>query len=187
MCTCDTPHHGFSCDDASTRLDEMTYKDLMGEIIPNSTAGATNAKLPYRDWAPLVPLVKYMGYRGNTTKWFVPNKYNGWDVYIRFDEMYDLVNDTSVNPNEAARLLLWGGNIRMHCNCPSFSFWGFQYILTQLDASIYAEDRFPKVRNPQLKGITCKHGRRVLKVLPFHLGDFASAIKEMRARVKRGG
>lgn len=164
------------------RLDELHYKDIMGEIMPNSVAGKPLSKLPFRDWAPLVPYVKYEGYRGNTMKFFVPNKYNGWETYIRFDEFWEQVNDEAVNPNEAARLLLWGANVRVHCNCPAYVFWGFQYIMTQLDASIYSEDRFPRIRNPELKGVVCKHLIRTLKVLPFHLGDLAAAIKEQRAK-----
>lgn len=173
-------------DKAPVRLDELHYRDLMGEILPNNVAGLPLAKLPFRDWAPLIPFVKYVGYRKNTMKFFVPNKYNGWETFIQFDEWMEQVHDQSVNANEAARLLLWGGNVRVHCGCPSFSFWGFNYITTQLDAAIVPETRYPHIRNPDLKGITCKHLIRTLKVLPFHLGDMAGAIKEQRRRLATG-
>lgn len=173
-------------DDVPVRLDELHYKDLMLDIIPNNTAGATNAKLPFRDWAPLIPYVKYQTTRGNTMKFFVPNKYNGWETYIQFDEWMDQVNDPSVNANEAARLLLWGGNVKLHCGCPSFTYWGFNYILDQMDASIYHEDRYPSIRNPRLRGVACKHLIRTLKVLPFHLADIATVIKAQRERIKAG-
>jgi len=124
--------------------------------------------------------VKFVGCRKDTIKFFVPNKYNGWNTYIRFVEWYDVLNDTSLNANEAARLLLWSANIQVHCGCPSFKFWGYQYILTQLSASIVPEVRYPHIRNPNLKGIACKHLRRTIKVLPFHIGNMARAIKQQR-------
>jgi hypothetical protein len=169
-------------DEAPVRLDELHYKELMGDIVPNGTAGQKTAKLPFRDWAPLIPFVKYVTTRGNTMKFFVPNKYNGWETYIQFPQWFDQVNDTSLTAPEAARLLLWSGDVKLHCHCPSFTFWGFNYILDQMDASIYHEDRFPHIRNPNLKGIACKHLIRTLKVLPFHLADMAQTIKAQRER-----
>lgn len=162
------------------RFDEMDYRSIMGDIIPNSVVGARNNKLPYRDWAPLIPFVRFVGFKKNTMKFFVPNKYNGWETYIQFPEWMEQVQDTSINANEAARLLFWGGNLRVHCGCPSYLFWGFQYIMTQLDAAIVPETRYPHIRNPELKGVVCKHLRKTLKVLPFNLGHIASAINEQR-------
>lgn len=161
-------------------LDEFTYKDMLHAIDPRD--------LPHRDYAPLVKYVKYEGTQGSTMKFFVPSptpgKYpgilNAWNTFIQFVEWDAQVRDTSLSAVEAARLLLWSGNIRVHCPCPSFKFWGYQYIVTQLDASIFSEIRFPKIRNPQLKGIVCKHLRRTIKVLPFHLGDMATAIKDQK-------
>ena len=164
-------HHYFH-DDTPHVLDEEYYKDIMTEINPNN--------LPYKDYAPLIPFVKYVGTKKNNMKFFVPNKYNGWNTYIQFVEWMEQVNDASLTANEAARLLLWGANIRVHCPCPAYKFYGSQYILTQLDAAIIPEKRYPHIRNPNLKGIVCKHLNRCLKTLPFHLGDMASAIKEQR-------
>lgn len=183
MCT----HHNHAfCkyfeDRSPVRLDELHYRDLMGDIVPNNTPGQKTTKLPFRDWAPLIPSVKYVTTRGNTMKFFVPNKYNGWETYIQFPQWFEQVNDESLTAPEAARLLLWSGDVKLHCHCPSFTFWGFNYILDQMDASIYHEDRYPNIRNPNLKGIACKHLIRTLKVLPFHLADMAGVIKAQRLR-----
>ncbi len=164
--------HPYFHDDHPHILDEMFYKDIMAEINPNN--------LPYRDYAPLIPYVKYVGTKQNIMKYFVPNTYNGWNTYIQFMEWNEQVADESLTAPEAARLLLWSGNIRVHCPCPAFKFWGSQYILTQLDSAIIPENRYPHIRNPSLKGIVCKHLNRSIKVLGFHLGDMASAIKEQR-------
>ena len=144
----------------------------MAEINPNN--------LPHRDFSALIPYVKYAGTKGDTMKYFCANRWNGWNTYIQFIDWNEQVRDTSLPAHETARLLLWTGNLRVHCACPAFKFWGSQYILTQLDAAIIPEDRFPHIRNPHLKGIVCKHLNRSLKVAAFHLGDMAAAIKEQR-------
>lgn len=162
-------------DQEPVTLDEVTYKDIMQEINP--------ANLPHRDYAPLIPYVRFVGYKRNIFKFFVPNKYNGWETYIRFDEFANEILDTRANPVEASRLLLWSGNISVHCGCPAYRYWGYQYIMTQLDGAIEPEGRYPSIRNPNLKGVVCKHLNRTMKVLPFHLGDIASAIREQRSRM----
>lgn len=153
-------------------LREEYYQDLMKKFDPNW--------LPHKDYSPLVPFVKYSGHKGNTMKFFVPNKYNGWHTYIRFNEWSEVRDDRDYDAVESSRLLLWGANIKVHCGCPAYLFWGYNYILTQKDAAIIPEDRAPVVRNPNLKGIACKHLIRTLKVLPFHLGDIARSITEQR-------
>jgi hypothetical protein len=160
-------------DDVPHVLDEEYYKDIMQAVDPNW--------LPHNDYSKLIPYVRYVGTKKNTMKYFVPNKYNGWNTYIQFPEWDDQMLDPSLTVNDAAKLLLWAGNVRVHCPCPAFKYWGMQYIMTQKDAAIVPEDRYPHIRNPNLKGVVCKHLNRTLKVLPFHLGDMASAMKEQRA------
>jgi hypothetical protein len=168
-------HLHYFNDDQPVMLDEEYYQDLMRAFDPNW--------LPHKDYSPLIPFVRASGHKGNTMRFFVPNKYNGWNTYIRFEEWHEQVNDRDLTAPEAARLLLWGANLRVHCGCPAYLFWGYNYILTQKDAAIVPETRFPTIRNPNLRGIACKHLVRTLKVLPFHLGDMAHAIKQQRDRI----
>jgi hypothetical protein len=157
-------------------LDEMYYRDIMRKVVPGW--------LPHRDYSHLIKMVQYRGRsRPDTMQFFVPNRYNGWMTSVRFDEWENEVKDLEQTAPEAARLLFWGANIRVYCTCPSFSYWGHQYVMTQMDASIIPENRFPHIRNPYLKGGLCKHLARSLKVLPFHLGDMARAIKEDRTKL----
>lgn len=178
--TCDhshhEPHHPCNALEETIVLDEMYYKDIMKQVIPNY--------LPHKDYSHLIKSVQYKGHRRGTMRFFIPNSYNGWQTYIRFEEWNEQVFDESITAVEAARLLFWGANIKVHCGCPAFLFWGSQYILTQLDSAIVPEDRFPHIRNPHLKGIVCKHLNRTLKVLPFHLGSIAKAITEDRREAK---
>jgi len=155
-------------------LDEITTPDLLHIIDPRD--------LPHRDYAPLLRYVRYVGIQGNIMKFFVPSptRINKWNSYVQWVEWQQQVADQSLTAVDAARLLYWSGNVRLFCGCPSFLFWGNQYILTQLDASMVPETRYPHIRNPQLKGIMCKHLRRVMKVLGFHLGTMANVIKQQR-------
>lgn len=177
------PHnHPYFKDEHPLILDEMFYKDILHAIDPRD--------LPHRDYAPLVRYVKYVATEDNIMKFYVPSptpeKYqnfsglNLWTCYIQFIEWNQLVSDTTVNAVEAARLALWGANLRVHCPCPSYKFYGYQYIDTQLGIAMFPETRFPNIRNPELKGIMCKHLRRVTKTLSFHLGDMAKEIKLQR-------
>lgn len=159
-------------------LGEVYYRDMMHMMVPGW--------LPHRDYSHLIKSVMYRGRsRPDTMQFFVPNHYNGWVTSLRFDEWGDEVNDRDQNAVEAARLLFWGANIRVQCDCPSYAFYGHQYVMTQLDASIIPEERFPHIRNPHLRGGLCKHLIRTLKVLPFHLGDMARAIKEDRMKLPK--
>jgi len=174
--------HPYFHDQHPVILDEESYKSIIADITKNNVPGSIVNNLPHKDWAPLIKFVRYVTYSGSTFKFFVPNKYNGWHTYIQFrkEQWLEQINDRSLNANEVARLMLWSGDILVHCPCPSFKFWGFQYIMTQLDSAIIPEKRYPHIRNPQLHGVCCKHLNRTLKVLPFYLGDIARAVSETR-------
>lgn len=156
-------------------LDEITAPDMLHIIDPRD--------LPHQDYEPYIKYVHYVETKGNTMKFFVPSPsmdLNEWNFYVQWIEWDAQVRDHSINAVEASRLLYWSGNIRVHCGCPSFLFHGYQYMLTQLDASIEPENIYPHIRNPSLRGILCKHGRRVIKVLGFHLGTIAKEVKNQR-------
>jgi hypothetical protein len=154
-------------------LEEMYLQTLRNRI---GVAG-----LPHRDYAPLIRMVRYMGMETpDTMRFFVPNRYNGWMNYIQLIEMPEQVRDESINAVEAARLLIWGANCRIHCTCPAYRYWGMQYIDTKLDIAIVPEERMPSIRNPHLKGIVCKHLKRTLAVVGFHNGDLAAEVKRQR-------
>lgn len=165
------------CCSAPSRLDEITAPDILHIIDPRD--------LPHRDYAPLIKYVRYKRFATrNMMEFFVPSpvEINEWYSYVQWTQWDDVVRDTSLTAPEAARLLYWSGDMRVWCGCPSFLFWGYQYILTQLDASIEPENRFPKIRNPNLKGVCCKHLRKVMKILGFHVGDMAKEIKRQRSQ-----
>jgi 2'-5' RNA ligase len=82
----------------------------------------------------------------------------------------------------AARLATTDGNIKVHCDCPAYKYWGFQYIDTTRGAALRREGRYPAVRNPGLRGTVCKHLHQVLQVLPFNAPKIASEMATRRDR-----
>lgn len=60
---------------------------------------------------------------------------------------------------------LTGGRLKFECNCPRFKYF-FRYVCTQ--AEIVAgrqESGFPKIRNPGVTGVACKHALRVMQTI----------------------
>ena len=155
-----------------TRLDEFTVKDISKIINPND--------LPHRDYEPLLKQVQFQGVKKNVAKFLVMNNHNGWETFVQFMDWNEQLQDTSLSAVEVSRLLMWSSSIRLFCRCPSFKMHGYQYILTELGASIVSEKRFPKKTNPRLLGIACKHIRKLMRVLPAHTASLASAIKQQR-------
>jgi len=156
-------------------LFEATYKDL-GSMIDGNFL---NQKIR----ADELSGIRYVGFEPEDVMNFHVNSSKNnenrikYTNSIQFNEWEDIGSDPELDFTERARMLLWTGNIKLHCTCPSFLYWGYQYMCTVLDAAIYPEERFPKERNPAERGIVCKHMNRVLRVLPFHSGDIAKEAK----------
>lgn len=83
--------------------------------------------------------------------------------YIKLLDMKDIDALKDLTTREAARLLL-SGDIAVYCSCPDFQYYGFSYMAHNLGYGIKKEDRFPVIRNPNLKGTVCKHLGLVLQV-----------------------
>lgn len=66
--------------------------------------------------------------------------------------------------------------LEVHCDCPAYKYWGYQYIATKLGFAIQSEDRYPNTRNPNLNGTVCKHLYNVLRVHPFNIPKIVSDI-----------
>lgn len=58
-----------------------------------------------------------------------------------------------------------GGRLRFECSCPRFKYF-FRYVATQAEYNYgRAENGFPKLKNPGLTGVACKHALRVMQVI----------------------
>src|SRR5690606_210185 len=61
--------------------------------------------------------------------------------------------------------VLTSGRLKFECNCPRFKYF-FRYVCTQIEVNAgRSELAFPKIRNPGLSGISCKHGLRVMQTI----------------------
>jgi len=156
-------------------LYEDTYRDVAALIDGNflnqkiRTEALESAILERVDEDTLVFGVKSSEYETNHIV---------YQCLVQFDNWDEVGQDPDLNAVEKARLLLWTGNIKLHCSDPSFLYWGYQWIETQYDIAIYPEDRPPVKNNPQHRGICCKHLNLTLQVLPFNSGKIATAMKE---------
>lgn len=72
------------------------------------------------------------------------------------------------------------GSIKFDCDCGKHTFW-YRYITTILKVNAgRAELGFPKIRNPYLTGIACKHTLRVMEIIdelePVKRGVYSGAV-----------
>lgn len=83
---------------------------------------------------------------------------------------------------DAAAKFLTEGKIRCSCDCGRWTFW-YSYIATigKFNAGLQ-QLHFPKIRNPHLVGVSCKHLLRVLQQLqsPYVRGAVAKMIEQGR-------
>lgn len=88
-------------------------------------------------------------------------------------------------PAELVRLLT-GGKLRLQCDCGRWNFW-YSYLATigRFNAG-RPQTGYPKIRNPQLVGIACKHVLRVMQSLqtPMVKGYVEKMIADGRKSVK---
>ena len=157
-----------------SQLNELNYREIATGIDGNFL----NQKVR----ADELNGIQLGGFEDNIMKFLInSSKFDEnrirYQCSVMFDQWDEIGQDPDFNFPERARMLLWVGDLRLHCTCPSFLYWGYQYILTVLDSSIYPEVRAPKVRNPGERGIVCKHLNRILRVLPFYSGEMAKELK----------
>lgn len=84
-------------------------------------------------------------------------------VYVEFLNYSAAVASPAPAKDLAAEL--FGGRVRWRCDCGRFTYW-YSYIAT-VGQFIYGDQQvnFPKIRNPKLVGVACKHGLRVMQQL----------------------
>ena len=104
-------------------------------------------------------------------RWKQEVKLKDWDEALELDDL---------NFKERANLAIFG-DLEVSCNDPSWLYWGYKYIATQLDYNEGdSENRAPKIRNPNEEGVVCKHLISVLKALPFYISEVAGAMKKVK-------
>lgn len=83
---------------------------------------------------------------------------------LKFDDIYDRGDSFTVN--DLAKLLTMN-SFRIHCNDPSFLYYGFQYMATKGNYEIEPETRPADTNNPGEAGGLCKHLAAVIKTIYY--------------------
>lgn len=128
------------------------------EVDPVTKEKKPNPSKTYELW------IKMLNILGN----------NGWLEALKIN----LENVTGDNIKE----LFDVADIQWWVNDPSFLYQGFQYWLTQLDSSIFPEDRKPK-RWDKIHGdgqaFSTKHMSQVIDQLPFFQNQMSSSLTKL--------
>lgn len=156
------------------QLNEMTYRDLL--------AGVDDKYLNQKFRVSVLTGLMFYGFDGDTMNFLVhSSNYSENDidymVSIKFAQWDEIGQDQEMIPIDRARLILYYSDVLVNCNCSSY-LYHYQYLMTQLGASIYPEDRFPKIRNDRLRGVGCKHVVKCLKSLGFYNPEIGQAVAQ---------
>lgn len=73
--------------------------------------------------------------------------------------------------------IIKNSGLKISCDCPAFSYWGFKYIAWKKGYGLEKELRRPIIRNPQQRGASCKHLHLVLQLYPFWAKALASKFR----------
>ena len=82
-----------------------------------------------------------------------------YNVFVLFEDFYTIGKDKEIDFEDAIDYAINFGDCHVQCTCPANLYFGYRYEATQLKYAygIPRENRFPKIRNPNLKGTVCKH------------------------------
>lgn len=91
--------------------------------------------------------------------------------------------NTIGNSRELAKSVLRGA-VKFDCDCGRHRFW-YRYIATSGGFNLgKAETAYPKIRNPELTGLGCKHVLRVMHTLQSTI-QFVPIMKQMIERYRK--
>lgn len=113
-----------------------------------------------------------------------PKYYHVNVEFLAFNELVfnpDKVKSTTVQ-NRLSK-----GKVRFECNCGRFKYW-FRYLNT-VAGTVYGrkEGGFPKIRNPNMTGIACKHILRVMHFIKSQQGRHYLSTALETERTKQVG
>lgn len=154
------------------RLDELTRKDIVLDVDTWT-----------KDKAKKVRGVTYLGITEDYTVFFRVNSVTAnppttYLVKIKLVDYEEIAEDENLTVREKVRLAI-AGDLQISCTCPAYLYWGYKYILTQIDTNESdPEHRFPKIRNPKLQGVVCKHCYVALQAFPFNWTSIARDVSQ---------
>ncbi|KKN96883.1 hypothetical protein LCGC14_0165270 [marine sediment metagenome] len=156
-------------------LNEETYQSILRGVDPDFIHHAQHA-------AAIRKLggTKYEGTEFDRIMFTTPSETGQgryrWNQTIVLQDLPEALESEGLTLPQKVNLAV-SGDLKVHCDCPAFQYWGYNYVLTQLDTSGGNEKRFPGIRNPRLRGTICKHLDASLRALPFWINNIASELK----------
>lgn len=112
------------------------------------------------------------------------SKDNRHYVSVQFNEWSRFVTAPKKPGGGLTRDRLVNSSVKFDCDCGRHTFW-FRYIATTAGFALgRQEGGYPKIRNPKLQGVACKH---VLRVMQFILSPMGVQYLRKQAEKDRGG
>lgn len=139
-------------------INEASYKEL---IRMSERARKERAKKLKTEYAGVTQVRGWIKFR--TKSQYTPSKI--YTQYIKLNEAKDINKFKEFQRKDIVKLLV-EGDISVFCDCPDFLYKGYKFQAYHLDYGIFREDRFPKIRNPNLEGALCKHLLAVMTIYP---------------------
>lgn len=113
-----------------------------------------------------------MELRFRTQSTTIKGKYYTEIIQLSSLQPEDVIKGTNIGQ------LLRSAKIKVYCTSPAFLFWGYAYKCFRYGCGLYPERRFPKVRNPRLRGWVDKHLYAVLMTFPFIAPQIGKYLKK---------
>lgn len=113
-----------------------------------------HSAVPYRRKAGKVQFITNASAQSEDTAHYVNVEYLGFSK---------VVFDTNKTSTFSVKNLIANGSVKFECDCGRYKYW-LRYLNSIAGTTLgRIEPGFPKLRNPQLQGVACKHILRVMQ------------------------
>lgn len=127
-----------------------------------------------------MPYRRKAGYVQFMTNASAESKDTAHYVNIEFIGFSRVVFDTNKTSLFSVKNLVANGKVKFECDCGRYKYW-LRYLNSIAGTTLgRIEPGFPKLKNPQLQGIACKHILRVM-----HWSRSASGVAYFSAEIKK--
>ncbi|UTZ44582.1 hypothetical protein [Vibrio campbellii] len=133
----------------------------------------------------------FYGVKGNVVlvnvKASIGSKHQNHRVQVRLEQMDELIAEPPDGDYQKAAKLACAGRMSIDCDCGRHQYW-YRYLATMGKYAVAPpnEFAFPKIKNPELSGVACKHVLKATTMLQSPAWQRILA-NQMKAQAKRTG
>lgn len=111
-----------------------------------------------------------------------------YKIFVLFEDFYTIGADKDIDFEDAIDYAINFSDWHVRCTCPSMLYFGFSYQATAMRYlyGVPRENRFPKIRNPNLRGTMCKHCDKVIEWILKHKDIVAKLFATYYNRLNDG-